>query len=128
MCRYSHIANIAPTVLLAWLIAAPVFAQDTSNDGVEAWRALDEEFRQAMVEEISARRGLDANDQNPDWLIQSAEDIEEALTVSCEISGDSCAGLIGDGEELDPPPGYTAEQGFAIGEAIRRAKSGLDEQ
>lgn len=128
MRRFSNIANIVPTALLVWLVGVPVFAQESLNDGVEAWRQLDEDFRQAIVEEISARRGLDPNAQNPDWLIQSAEDIEEALRVSCEISGELCTDEVGQGEELKPLPGYTVEQGFANGEAIRRAKSGGDGQ
>jgi hypothetical protein len=124
MCRFSKIINSVPTALLMGLMAAPVFA----NDGVEAWRQLDEDFRQAIVEEISARRGLDPNHQNPDWLIQTAEDIAEALRVSCEISGGTCSDVIGQGGELEPLPGYTVEQGLENGKAIRRAKSGFDGQ
>lgn len=129
MRRHSNIRSIVPAMILAWLIAAPVLAQGSPDDRAEAWRTLDEGVRQAIVEEISARRGLDPDDQNPDWLIQSAEDIEEALRVSCEISGGtSCAVVLGDGEVLMPPPGYTPQQGRMAGEAIRRAKSGIDGQ
>lgn len=125
MCKYTKIAIAASVVLLlALVICTPVLAEEASDDGAEAWRAVDEELRQAMVEEISARRGLDARDQNPDWLIQSAEDIEEALRVSCEISSDACSDLVADGAQLEPPPGYTVEQGIANARAIQLAKSG----
>lgn len=116
---------ISAAALQLWQFAALAFAQESASDGVESWRALDEDFRQAIVEVISARRGLDPNDQNPDWLIRSAEDIAEALRVSCDLSG-ACAdadGLSTLGENLISFPDYDEEQGVLNAEMIRRMKS-----
>jgi len=60
MNKYSNCFNSVAVAILVYLIVTPVFAQQTRNDQTEAWRAIDEEFRQAIVEEISLRRGLDA--------------------------------------------------------------------
>lgn len=66
---------------------APLLAQQASDDGVEEWRAIDAEFRQAIIDEVAARRGLAGNIDDPDELIRSADDIREVLRVSCELAG-----------------------------------------
>jgi len=118
---------ISATALQLWQIATPVFAQESANDAVQSWLTLDKDFRQAIVDEISARRGLDAKVQDPDSLVHSARDITEALAVSCGIAG-TCAQAIGQGEELKPLPGYTEEQGMKNAEAIHRMKMGVSGQ
>lgn len=105
---------------------APALAQQSAGAGVDTWRSLDEDFRQAIVDEISRRRGLDPNSQNPDWLIRTPEDISEVLRASCDISG-ACA------EEEDREtlaeylgsfPEYDEQQGLLNAASLRRMKSG----
>jgi len=118
---------ISATALQLWQIATPALAQDSASDAVQSWLTLDQDFRQAIVDEISVARGLDAKVQNPDLLVRSAKDIAEALAVSCGIAG-TCASTIGQGEELEPPPGYTEEQGMKNAQAIHRMKMGVSGQ
>lgn len=125
MFKNSKLIIVLLTVISVCQGTVNVSAQETQYDDLSAWHALDEEIRQVMIEEISARRALDANDQNPDWLIRSVTDIQEAIILSCELSSGSCQDTIGQGEELPLPAGYTAERGLEAGETIRRFKSGI---
>lgn len=121
-------AIIISTALLLMQFAVSAPAQEFTDATVEAWRALDEGFRQAMVEEMSADRGVDPNDQNPDWFIESAEDIADALRLSCDLSG-ACADESGRatlGENLGSFPDYDEEQGLRNAEAILRIKAGYE--
>lgn len=124
MCKISKAIIISASVLLLWQVAAPVLAQESANDVVQSWLTLDQDFRQAIVDEISVSRGLDAKVQDPDSLVHSAQDITEALAVSCSIAG-TCAKAIGQGEELPELPGYTVEQGMKNAQAIHRMKMGV---
>ncbi len=124
MYKFSKLLLIAIIASVLSPDVVAVFAQESPNDGIEAWRELDEELRQAIVEVIAARRGLDPNVQNPDSLIRSAEDIAEALGVSCELSG-AC----GDdrlGENLISFPEYDEQEGRLNAQRILRRKMGYE--
>lgn len=120
----------AAASLMSLVLINPSRAQESIDDtAVEEWRALNEEFRQTVVEEMSSARGLDPNNQNPDWLIKSANDISDALRISCDISG-ACAdedGLSTLGQNLGSFPEYDEEQGLRNAEAIRRIKNGYED-
>lgn len=124
MKKTSKVISVAAVAVLGQF-STNATAQDTPGHGVALWQALDEELRQAIVEEISARRGLDPNGQNPDWLIRSSEDIAEVLRVSCDFSG-ACADADGRatlGENLTSFPSYDEQQGLLNAASIRRMKS-----
>ncbi len=125
MYKFSKLLLIALIASVLWQDVTPVFAQDSPNDGIKAWRELDEELRQAIVEVIAARRGLDPNVQNPDWLIRSAEDIAEALRVSCDLSGACDDARLG--ENLISFPEYDEQEGRLNAQRIRRNKAGYDD-
>jgi len=126
MNKLSEMTARVTIVLLLCQFAIPVLAQEPVVEGVDDWRALDEDLRQAMVEEIAASRGLDANDHNPDWLIHSAEDIADALRVSCDLSGacDDASERATLGENLGSFPAYDERQGLLNAAMIRQRKSG----
>lgn len=114
--------------ILAVFLSVPTLlpAEDEYENNLENWRALDSEFRQAMIDEILARRGLTGSVDSAGDLIRSAEDIREALLVSCELSG-ACAdeaGLATLGERLRSFPEYDEEEGSRNAEIVLRLKSG----
>lgn len=111
------------------MIPLPLLSQQSADDGVEAWYTLDSEFRQAIIDEILARRGLGSNIDDPDELIGSAEDIREALRVSCDISG-ACADEASRatlGENLRSLPTYDEQEGLRNAEIIRNMKRGYED-
>ena len=122
--------NLSKLLLIAMIASVlsqdvtPVFAQESPDNGIEAWRKLDEELRQAIVEVIAARRGLDPNVQNPDSLIRSAEDIAEALRVSCELSGACFDDRLG--ENLISFPDYDEQEARLNAQRILRRKMGYE--
>lgn len=108
---------LASVVLLIFLLPVTLLAED-DDPAVAEWESLDEEFRQAMMDEISARRGLATSPASADELIRSADDIREALQVSCDISG-ACPS-----EPLLAFPEYDEQQGRENAEKILRQKAG----
>lgn len=126
MCKVIKAILISATALHLSQFSAPLLARDTPREGVEAWRTLDEDFRQAIVDEISKRRGLNANSQRPDTLIRSPRGIAEALQVSCDLSGE-CADKKGRatlGKNLKSLPDYDEQQGLRNAQIIMRMKRG----
>ena len=132
MCKHSAlvVVGVSAVLSLGSLTIAAV-AQESSSDAnaTEAWRTLDEDFRRAVVAEILVRRGIDSSDQDPESLIVSAEDIAEALKVSCELSG-ACADQSGRatlGANLQTFPDYDEAEGLRNAEAILRKKMGYED-
>jgi hypothetical protein len=109
------------------LLQAPalVLAQQASSDDTNEWRTLDADLRQAVIDEIVARRGLSGNIENADELITSADDIREALRISCDFSG-ACGEPGGQarlGEQVKTFPDYDEQEGLRNAEFILNLKS-----
>lgn len=122
-------AILAAVMGLLLPVSGPLSAQQTSNDEVEAWRALDSEFKQAIIDEIVAKRGVAGEIDNADDLIRSAEDIRDALRVSCDLSA-ACADEAGRatlGEVLRSLPAYDEQEGLRNAEIIRSMKRGYED-
>lgn len=124
MKKFTTYARTAMVMLLAQ-IALPidVQAEETPMD-LQEWGQLVDDMRQAIIEELSARRGLDASSQNLEWLVRSTDDMKEAALISCEISG-ACldeAGRANLADNLGSFPDYDIEQGKRNAEQIWRLK------
>lgn len=121
-------AIVAAVLGSVLILPLSLTAQQADDDEAEAWRALDTDFRQAIIDEIMARRGLAGHIDNADELVKSAEDIQEALLVSCELSG-ACADEAGRatlGEQLRSLPAYDELEGLRNSHLILRMKSGSE--
>ena len=104
--------------------SAPLLAQQDA--GVEAWREVDMAFRQAMIDELLDRRGLNSSIDTADELIRTAEDIREALRLSCDFSG-ACADESGRatlGEQLTTLPETDEQQDLRNAEILRDMRNG----
>lgn len=109
----------AALVLLSTM-PLPLPAEETQDDGVVAWRELDTALRQAVIDEVVARRGLAKNVDNADELIRTTEDISEALQISCDLTS-ACTD-----EQLKTLPDYDEQQGLRNAEIIMNMKRGYE--
>jgi hypothetical protein len=83
-------------------------------------------FRQAMIDELLDRRGLNSSIDTADGLIRTAEDIREALRLSCDFSG-ACADESGRatlGEQLTTLPETDEQQDLRNAEILRDMRNG----
>ena len=79
-----------------------------------------------MIDELRARRGITWTIDTADDLIMSAEDIREALRLSCDLAG-ACADEVSRatlGERLISLPEYDEQQGLRNAEIILNMRSG----
>lgn len=111
---------------LVLFLATPATLSAQQATGVEAWRELDMAFRLAIIDELQARRGQISNIDTADELILSAEDIREALRLSCDLAG-ACANESSRatlGEQLLTLPATDEQQGLRNAEIILDMKQG----
>lgn len=125
MCCFPSAIRSAAFILVLHF-SAPLLAQQVAGVDAWEWSTLDADFRQAIIDEMAARRGLAGGIENVDELIRSTEDIREVLRLSCELSG-ACADGAGRatlGENLISFPDYAEEQGLRNAEIILNRKRG----
>lgn len=123
--RFLDMAIHGATILLL-AVPVPLFAQHSTDSPVEKWKSLDDDFRQAIVEEFTIRRGLDSDIDSTDDLIKTAEDIKEVLQISCVLA-DACGSESDQstlGEQLKSFPEYDELQGLLNSSIILGQKYG----